>query len=225
MSTTIVERFGGSTSTGHVAFSLGRNFKEECYFRSRKSSMSFEKQEHASVIKAWSEEFGSRSLYHQIRDALTLDDPTALREIKHDICALEDAIVTLWREENQSPNYCYTYRGVRANSQCIYENYEVGKTFLWPNFTATSKSKRIAESFSDGGWVFVIDINGAQGINYFADVSRFSKYPGEEEVLFCPYTGFKVLEVDTARRCIRIIPFDSDWVGLFELLGHTPFSP
>jgi len=63
--------------------------------------------------------------------------------------------------------------------------------FLWPVFASSSRNENVAKVF--GNLLFKIDLEG-EGLTYAVDVASCSAYPGEEEVLFYPYSGFEVVE-------------------------------
>ena len=98
-------------------------------------------------------------------------------------------------------NYCYdhrpedhhVYRGSRI-PRSMHEKYQPGACFLDPRVLSTSRREDVARGFmiGDGDDVlFEYDLAGGQGFN-----ARFggnlSPYPGEEEVIFPPYSGFQV---------------------------------
>ena len=59
--------------------------------------------------------------------------------------------------------------------------------FTWAGFTSTSRDEEVARKF--GPYIFMI--NGEFG----RDISQFSEYPEEKEVLFVPGTRMEVLNV------------------------------
>ncbi|CAF1107407.1 unnamed protein product [Didymodactylos carnosus] len=78
------------------------------------------------------------------------------------------------------------YRGAQLSDDMI-EQYKdsIGKYRAFPAFTSTSRSRAKAEQF--GNVLFEI-----QARNVGADVSSYSVYPNEEEVLLPPYFNFCV---------------------------------
>jgi hypothetical protein len=207
-------RFGIDDPTRLVAYSPGPNYQRECGSFTPIQDAFTISSESRSVMRRWSEELGSRSLYHQFRDALGSDALDAIDILKIDVRCLQNAIKVLSKSQSHSypfehnRDYVYVYRGIRVSSDdIILKNYTVGDTFLWPNFTATTKNRRVADTFSQGGWVFVIEVcQCGSGLPLFADISEYSTYPEEEEVLFAPYSGFTVKEISTTYRMVRLYP-------------------
>ena len=60
--------------------------------------------------------------------------------------------------------------------------------FTWAGFTSTSRDEEVARKF--GPYIFMI--NGEFG----RDISQFSEYPHEREVLFVPGTRLDVVQVN-----------------------------
>ena len=60
--------------------------------------------------------------------------------------------------------------------------------------------------FVKGGCVFTIDLRRNTRLVYFADISRHSTFPDEEEVLFYPYSSFKLVEVNHESKEILLQP-------------------
>mmetsp|Transcript_42824 Transcript_42824/g.137885 ORF Transcript_42824/g.137885 Transcript_42824/m.137885 type:complete len:233 (-) Transcript_42824:6-704(-) len=85
------------------------------------------------------------------------------------------------------------WRGVTL-SQTVIQEYRVGRRFLWPAFTSTTRERNKA---FDGNVLFLIDCDGL-GITYSVDIAHLSKFPWEKEVLIYPYSGFVVKDVGTS---------------------------
>lgn len=87
------------------------------------------------------------------------------------------------------------YRGTRLSEEMIEEyRVAIGRRILWPAFTSTTKDRQVAEFFSDNA-LFIIEVNGShsQGAR---DISSISKYPQEQEVLFCAGQSFTVSKIE-----------------------------
>lgn len=98
------------------------------------------------------------------------------------------------------PNYYgEVHRGIKNFRFSSYQN--VGDCFYWKNFTSTSKLVDIAQKFKKiNGTIFhITSVSGK-------DISLFSIYAKEEEVLFLPYTYFMVEEIR------RFDDFDEVWL-------------
>ncbi|CAF4451876.1 unnamed protein product [Didymodactylos carnosus] len=82
------------------------------------------------------------------------------------------------------------YRGANLDRSVI-ENYKkpIGENTSWDSFISTSKNCKLAERF--GNTLFIIDTSSCSGI----DISSYSGFPDEEEVLLPAGTAFKVLKV------------------------------
>lgn len=77
------------------------------------------------------------------------------------------------------------HRGIKQFK--FASHHKVNDSFYWAAFTSTSKCEKICANFKDDkGSIF--HINSLTG----KDVSEFSVYPQEEEVVFMPYTYFIV---------------------------------
>jgi len=78
------------------------------------------------------------------------------------------------------------YRGIKADVHDVYSQLE-NKVFTWWAFSSTSTRKRQAEVFMSGGQctLFTIDAIGV-------DVSAFSSFPNEQELLLLPGTCLMV---------------------------------
>ena len=77
----------------------------------------------------------------------------------------------------------------------------MGLQFLWPTFTCTSKNRDVARGFGD--YVFEIDAT-SDDWTYRTDISKYSEYPQEEEVLFYPYSGFRVTNIMHDAKVIQL---------------------
>ena len=78
------------------------------------------------------------------------------------------------------------YRGVKDFSV----KYTVGQRIYWPRMSSFSKSKEIASRFlNENGTLFEVEVISAK------DISKFSVFPKEEEVLLMPNTAFEVMNV------------------------------
>lgn len=75
--------------------------------------------------------------------------------------------------------------------------------FLWPTFSSTSRDKDTAKNFS-GNYLFEINLSPKDGCTYYSDISKYSKYPHEKEILIYPYSGFRVKQILSKDRIIRL---------------------
>ncbi len=89
--------------------------------------------------------------------------------------------------KNMQKSKCYlTYRGVNRKFDKNVLNTEV----RFGSFTSSSFNKKVSQSFSNKS---CFEIKTC----YSAVLTKYSKIPGEEEVLIPPYEKFKVIEVKT----------------------------
>jgi hypothetical protein len=95
------------------------------------------------------------------------------------------------------------YRGVDLAD---VEHYVPGLVFRWPFFVSASADPAIATQF--GSTVVVIEISPGSDVR---DISWFSPFPDEREVLFPAYQVFEVLEAD--RNEIRLRVFHDPFFG------------
>lgn len=95
------------------------------------------------------------------------------------------------------------YRGVDLAD---VEHYVPGLVFRWPFFVSASADPAIATQF--GSTVVVIEIPPGANVR---DISQFSPFPDEREVLFPAYQVFEVLEAD--RDEIRLRVFHDPFFG------------
>ncbi|CAF1508103.1 unnamed protein product [Didymodactylos carnosus] len=142
--------------------------------------------------------------YHLINSALLEDDHQVLDDNVQFILSLQHVI-----KSNSHPSHTKVYRGLELDDEKVKEEYKVGTTFLWPTFTCTSKSKEQAGQF--GHYLFEIDIPG-EGTTYCCDISQYSDFPQEEEMLFYPYTGFRVNQILQDEKLIKLTCVDTSTI-------------
>lgn len=73
--------------------------------------------------------------------------------------------------------------------------------FCWPAFTSTSSNEGVSKGFGSGV-LFQIHCNPSKKMLedddpefVAAPINKWSNYPSEDEILFCPNSKFKVIEV------------------------------
>ena len=101
------------------------------------------------------------------------------------------AVRLLWSEEGPSK----VYRGVSRANLDIYERAKAsGTQVLWDAFSSTSTSRDVANRFKgNGGVLFVIRRDPRHAAA--ADISRYSCFPEEDEVLLLPGMRFHVRDI------------------------------
>ena len=96
---------------------------------------------------------------------------------------------------NNVANNTIVYRGVNLK---LPENITVGSTFYIREFCSTSKEKEVAEMYAGDGTLFIIKIknNGTNNHeNYCLDITKFSNFPDEKEVLISCHCFFSVTHI------------------------------
>lgn len=106
---------------------------------------------------------------------------------------------TLLRNALKSVPYFTGTKVYRGTTIEDYTSYENGLVYRWPAFVSASANEEQAKKF--GPVLFVINIPPQF---YISDVSRYSIYPEESEVLFHPYARFEVIEKKSKRIDITI---------------------
>ncbi|CAF1376149.1 unnamed protein product [Didymodactylos carnosus] len=97
------------------------------------------------------------------------------------------------------------YRGANLDREMI-ECYKeaIGIYKCWYGFSSTSKNRHKAEAF--GNTLFIIDLTKTKRGGF--DISSYSCYPHEEEVLLPAGTAFKVISVqsdmENNKHCISL---------------------
>ncbi|CAF1115778.1 unnamed protein product [Didymodactylos carnosus] len=97
-----------------------------------------------------------------------------------------------WSNDLENQYKLEVYRGASLDPEMI-ESYKdaTGTYKCWYGFSSTSKNRHKAEQF--GNALFVIDLTKTKGGGF--DISSYSCYPDEEEVLRPAGAEFKIIEV------------------------------
>merc|ERR1712070_467228 len=157
-----------------------------------------------AVLRAYTsaEEYVSQHvLYQDVNAALLLDREDLLKIFGGFVHALRLAV----KEECQggnNVNHGVVYRKVTLTVPQLQQYKAVGFKFLWPNFVSTSRRNDLV-GFGDKSQKktgqtnvsvnLVIDLGG-RGTTYALDISRYSQFPHEQEVLIYPFSGFEVMD-------------------------------
>ncbi|MFN9053513.1 MAG: ADP-ribosyltransferase domain-containing protein [Pseudanabaena sp.] len=92
------------------------------------------------------------------------------------------------------------YRGLTLDKSEISTTFKVSKVYRDMGFMSTSKKEVIAQKFNCLGVPLSKTDNRSITLVIESktgrDVSKFSQYPEEQEVLFLPLTGFEVLSIE-----------------------------
>ena len=145
------------------------------------------------IVYRYTQQSG-RSIYQMLNRMLAkakghdLKDTTKARDWTINLVM---AVRLLWSEEGPSK----VYRGVRNADLLIYQRAKAsGELVQWDAFSSTSTSREVAERFrGKQGVLFVVrrDPNHAAA----ADISEYSQFPNEHEVLLLPQMRFRVLDI------------------------------
>jgi hypothetical protein len=141
--------------------------------------------------------YTSPAVFRSINEALRKDDKAGLEKWGGTIAVIRQAI----RAHGEDPARGWVkemtvWRGMRASAGVIEKYKHEGLQFLWAGVVSTSRSKDAAQVFGGGettNLLFRIRCNeNGTGLTYALDIQAFSQYPGEEEVVLYPYSGYEV---------------------------------
>ncbi|CAF4067314.1 unnamed protein product [Rotaria sp. Silwood1] len=152
----------------------------------------------SNVFHKWTIE-GPNSCYREINRGLLNDDFRTLEkhaDYINQLCRAIKANVT-WESMK-------VYRGLQLEPNAINQ-IKTDRPFLWPTFTSTSRDVSIARRF--GRYIFEIETS-PNDRTYRADISNDSLY-SEQEVLFYPYSGFRVKSIFKDARVIQLECMDT----------------
>jgi hypothetical protein len=110
---------------------------------------------------------------------------------------------------------------VRVEEQVWNDMYKIGNVVTWYNFCSSSSDSLVAQAFlgDTSNPVAVFIIKSKTGRN----ISSYSYYPDEEEVLFEPRSKFlvkNVLSVDTA----KLLNLSTKIVELEQIIEEDAFN-
>ncbi|UJR16697.1 hypothetical protein I4U23_003597 [Adineta vaga] len=149
----------------------------------------------SDIFRQWTLEHES-SVYKKINDSLLFDNYDILKENAVYINSLRRAIT-----ENLLQDSIKVYRNIELRPDFVQNEYKENQTFLWPTFTSTSRNKDVASTF--GNYTFEIDAS-LNDYTYRTDIGSYSQYPYEQEILFYPYSGFRIKRIYTDARIIQL---------------------
>ena len=112
------------------------------------------------------------------------------------------AIRLLWSEDQ---GLSKVYRGVPGVDLGIYQRAKSAGTLVqWEAFSSTSTIRNVAMEFAgEGGTVFVIRRDPKHAAA--ADVSEYSSFPRENEILLLPRMRFRVLDIHLRDRYSEVV--------------------
>jgi hypothetical protein len=163
-----------------------------------------------SIFRKWTID-GTNKCYTEINIGLQNDNLQILQKHAKYINDLRQAI-----KENLSWESTKLYRGLKLQPSAIHQ-IKTGMVFLWPTFSSTSRRRSIAQTFGD--YIFEIHTSHNDG-TYRADINSYSEY-SEQEVLFYPYSGFRVTNIFKDARVIQLECVDTLKVESFSTSRQT----
>lgn len=182
-------------------------FRRPNYMDIIKMNINYQSIDTANVFRRWTLE-GDELLYKKINDALMSDDYDLLNENMIYINSLRHAI-----KENLLDESIKVYRNLKLDPNDVLSEYKENEVFLWPTFSSTSRYKDIASKFGD----YTFEINALPNdFTYRTDISKYSQYPHEQEILFYPYSGFRIKRILSDARIIQLECVDTLEIELYS---------
>lgn len=117
--------------------------------------------------------------------------------------------------QDEAPQYnTETRRTYRGTFKSVLSNIEVGQTFRASNWLCTSEDIDVAFSFADayGDEKYMIEYTVVSNTNRCGKLNHIgsSKFPGERETLFLPYTAFKLVSKTDTYAKLKLVDDDVD---------------
>jgi hypothetical protein len=141
---------------------------------------------------------GDTSSHARINNALARSQGADLPDddVRELVIELVSAVRLLWTPQGASK----VYRGLRCDDVALYEQAKLeGKPVQWDSFTSTSRDRQVALSFAGSPvapaprLLFVIKRDPSHCAA--ADISKYSAFPDEQEVLLLPAMRFEVEQI------------------------------
>ncbi|CAF3008529.1 unnamed protein product [Rotaria sp. Silwood2] len=148
--------------------------KNECHFPSEHGLT----RDESAAVFLYTMEWGETSLYQVINRALRAEDRSSLKPWFGYLKLFDTAVHKLPTVRKN------LWRGVATD---VANNFKAGDEFTWWTISSCSTSVTIIEKFlGSNSTLFLIEaVNGK-------DISGYTNYPGENEVILCPGTRFRV---------------------------------
>jgi hypothetical protein len=141
---------------------------------------------------------GDTSSHARINNALARSQGVDLPDddVRELVIELVSAVRLLWTPHGASK----VYRGLRCDDVALYEQAKLeGTPVQWDSFTSTSRDRQVALSFAGSPaapatrLLFVIKRDPSHCAA--ADISKYSAFPDEQEVLLLPAMRFEVEQI------------------------------
>ena len=152
-------------------------------------------------IKSKDSMYNSKPFFSALNKSLRMQGNPVTAVLGEDLALaafgiLLNSVLMFWNQ--LIPTQVMTYRGLDLPLQVI-EEYKLGDSFTWLCFTSSSVKKEATANFAKGGnnvkCIFQI-LNDNLGKYSSKGISKFSKYPGEEEYLYPSGVKFRVIHSD-----------------------------
>jgi len=108
-------------------------------------------------------------------------------------------ILEIGSKKRRFVNRGFVYRGMKLERR-LWGEYYMGRRFIWPAFVSTTPDWEVAKRFcknDDGSFppeAIIFKITFTSGCTYAYDITRFSDFPDEQEILIYPGSGFEVVQ-------------------------------
>jgi len=136
-------------------------------------------KEESAAIFLYTIEFGDNSFYHVINRALRAEDRSTLKPWFPYLKLFDTAVQKLPTVRKN------VWRGITGD---ISKNYKKGDMFTWWAISSCSTSVDVIENFlGPNSTLFLIEVVNAK------DISKYTNFPNENEVLLCPGTQLQVV--------------------------------
>ena len=97
----------------------------------------------------------------------------------------------------------YLFRGLYSLDYSQFEKSKK-KPLFFPGFLSTSKVKKVAKNFSNGGIILKIKLSKTKPHPHICLEESLSKYPEEYEVLLMPYIPLYVIDINESKNLISL---------------------
>ncbi|CAF3486039.1 unnamed protein product [Rotaria sp. Silwood1] len=149
--------------------------KNECHFPSEHGLT----RDESAAVFLYTMEWGESSLYQVINRTLRAEDRSTLKPWFGYLKLFDAAVQKLPTVQKN------IWRGAARN---IAQNYKAGDEFTWWTISSCSTTVNIIKDFlGSNSTLFLIEaVNGK-------DISKYTNYPSENEVILCPGTRLRVV--------------------------------
>ncbi|CAF0934545.1 unnamed protein product [Rotaria sordida] len=171
--------------------------KNECHFPSEHGLT----RDESAAIFLYTMEWGKNSLYQVMNRALRAEDRSSLKPWFGYLKLFDTAVQKLPIVRKN------LWRGVATD---IAKNFKKGDEFTWWTISSCSTSVNMIKDFlGSSSTLFLIEaVNGK-------DISRYTNYSSESEVILCPGTRLRVISDPLDQPYMHIVhlqEYSGDWV-------------